>query len=140
MDIIESIYKHTRQKVITKGTILQQNGDKNPKAFYVKKGLLSNGKKITSAFVVQNDYLYNMIKIDNLETKKFFYSSLNERQKRHFLGVEAQGFGHGGIIAVSKAFAVNRNTVSQGVKELKSEEKLPLGRIRKEGGGRKKNF
>jgi len=78
------------------------------------------------------------MKIDNLDIKKNFYSSLNERQKRHFLGLEAQGLGHGGIIAISKAFGVDRDTVSRGLMEVKSGEKLPSNRIRKEGGGRKK--
>jgi autotransporter passenger strand-loop-strand repeat protein len=78
------------------------------------------------------------MKIDNLDIKKSFYSSLNERQKRHFLGMEAHELGHGGIQVVSQAFSVSRNRVSRGVQEVKSGKKIPDGRIRKKGGGRKK--
>ncbi len=78
------------------------------------------------------------MKIDNLDIKKNFYTSLNERQKRHFLGMQANELGHGGILIVSKAFGVNRDTISSGLKEVKSGEKLPNGRIREKGGGRKK--
>jgi hypothetical protein len=78
------------------------------------------------------------MKIENLDIKKNFYSSLNERQQRHFLGLEAKGLGHGGIQLVSQAFGAGRNRVSRGLQEVKSGEQLPVGRIRKEGGGRKK--
>ena len=80
------------------------------------------------------------MKIDNLDIKKKFYASLNERQKRHFLGVAAKELGHGGITAVSKAFSVDRDTVSRGLHELEADDVLSTGRVRKEGGGRKKNL
>lgn len=78
------------------------------------------------------------MKIENLDEKKRFYKSLNERQKRHFLAVEAKSLGYGGILFVSRAFGVSRTTVHQGINELDSGEELPVGRIRKIGGGRKK--
>ena len=77
--------------------------------------------------------------IDNLDIKKSFYQSLNERQKRHFLSLEAKSLGYGGIKFVSKIFQVSRATIQQGLKELAIAEQLPNGRVRKEGGGRKKN-
>lgn len=79
------------------------------------------------------------MEIDNLKMKKELFTSLNERQRRQFLGVEAEGLGYGGISAVSKAFGVARCTVSRGLNEVKSGERLAKGRVRKEGGGRKKN-
>ena len=78
------------------------------------------------------------MKIENLDKKRNFYKSLNERQKRHFLAVEARALGHGGIKSVSQTFGVSRTTIHQGIKELESGEELPSGRIRKKGGGRKK--
>lgn len=79
------------------------------------------------------------MEIKDINIKKYFYMSLNERQKRQFLGLEAQMLGHGGIMAVSKSFCVDRDTVSAGLKEIKSGDNLRDGRIRKVGGGRKKN-
>lgn len=76
--------------------------------------------------------------IDNLDIKKSFYNSLNERQKRHFLALEAKILGYGGIKAVSQTFGVSKNTVQQGLKDIELDEQLAPGRIRKEGGGRKK--
>jgi hypothetical protein len=78
--------------------------------------------------------------IDNLEIKKSFYKGLNERQKRHFLALESKVLGYGGITVISQIFQVSRTTVQQGIKELEKGEQLPFGRIRKEGGGRKKTF
>jgi hypothetical protein len=80
------------------------------------------------------------MKIDNLDIKKSFYKGLNERQKRHFLAIESKVLGYGGIKAVSQTFGASRTTIHQGLKELEWGEHLPPGRIRKEGGGRKKKF
>lgn len=79
------------------------------------------------------------MEIDNLDIKMSFYEGLNERQRRHFLAIEAKALGHGGINLVSNTFKADRGTVRRGLQELESAEKLPEGRIRKSGGGRKKN-
>ena len=84
-------------------------------------------------------YKGRIMEIENLEMKKDFYESLNERQKRHFVAIEAKQLGHGGIAKISKCFDVHRETIRIGIQELASKEKLEAGRIRKEGGGRKKN-
>ena len=36
------------------------------------------------------------MEIDNLDIKMSFYEGLNERQRRHFLAIEAKALGHGG--------------------------------------------
>jgi hypothetical protein len=78
--------------------------------------------------------------IENLDIKKRFYKSLNERQKRHFLALEAKSLDYGGITLLSKEFEVSRTTIHQGLKELDSDKELALESIRAKGGGRKKNF
>lgn len=80
------------------------------------------------------------MEIKNLELKKVFFTSLNERQKRHFLGIEAKELGHGGIKEVSTHFETHRETIRIGIVELETKDSLESGRIRKEGGGRKKNL
>src|SRR5579862_6431106 len=61
---------------------------------------------------------------------------LDERQRRLLLGAEARVLGHGGIRLVAAAAGVREATVSLGASELESGEG-PLGRARREGGGRK---
>lgn len=78
------------------------------------------------------------MEIDNLDYKKHFFSTLNERQRRHFAAIEAKEIGHGGIKIVSEAFDISVVTIRLGVTELETKEQLPEGRVRKEGGGRKK--
>ncbi len=78
--------------------------------------------------------------IENLDIKKQFYKSLNERQRRQYAGQIALDLGHGGINIVCETFNINPVTVRTGIRELKGQEDLAQGRIRKEGGGRKKNF
>jgi len=61
---------------------------------------------------------------------------LDERQQRLVMGGEARSLGHGGIAAVARATGASRSRISYGVDELESGE-APLGRVRREGGGRK---
>jgi hypothetical protein len=61
---------------------------------------------------------------------------LDERQQRLVMAGEARSLGHGGIAAVVQATGASRSRISQGVAELEAGE-APLGRVRREGGGRK---
>ena len=51
---------------------------------------------------------------------------------------ESQAIGRGGISAVSKATGIMRPVIRQGIAELKEPGFTAEGRIRREGGGRKK--
>src|SRR5712691_4816338 len=72
---------------------------------------------------------------------------LNERQQRLYLAMEAEDIGHGGVLLVSHASGISRKTIIKGKKEYQElenstklagvEKVMPVGRIRKEGGGRK---
>ena len=62
---------------------------------------------------------------------------LNERQRRLLLGSEARELGRGGVVAVAGAAGVSRSTVTNAVAELDLGTKLPEGRSRRAGGGRK---
>src|SRR4051794_8482735 len=64
--------------------------------------------------------------------------SLDERARRLVAAAESQAIGRGGISAVSKATGMSRAVIQQGVAELKSAAPLEAGRIRRQGGGRKK--
>ena len=62
---------------------------------------------------------------------------LDERARRLMAAAESQAIGRGGISAVSKATGIMRPVIRQGIAELK-EPGSSAGRIRREGGGRKK--
>ena len=70
---------------------------------------------------------------------KNYYKYLDEKHKRLYAGLLATRIGRGGIKAVSEAFGVNRNTVSSGKKELASLPPIADKKIRRVGGGAKKN-
>ena len=78
------------------------------------------------------------MRIDNLDIKKQFYKTLDERQRRLYTAQLSVDLGHGSIKAISSAFAIDPKTIWAGVQELKSQRELPANRIREEGGGRKK--
>jgi DNA-binding phage protein len=62
---------------------------------------------------------------------------LNERDRRLYAASEAKAAGRGGIAAVSRVTGVARSTIGRGLKDLASPERLPAGRVRRAGGGRK---
>jgi len=79
------------------------------------------------------------MKISNLEIKKQFFSTLNERQKRQFAAILVDDLGRGGQIAIGRALNIEPDTIRKGKSELINKEILVGNRVRKEGGGRKKN-
>lgn len=71
--------------------------------------------------------------------------ALDERQRRWFYGFLASEIGYGGAAAVARSLGVSPITVKAGLQEVvagaeapKDSEKLPKGRIRRAGGGRKR--
>jgi len=65
---------------------------------------------------------------------------LDERQRRLYLAAEAKVIGYGGVSTVSRMTGVSRGAISAGYEEYDQakEKELSPGRIRKEGGGRKR--
>jgi hypothetical protein len=68
-----------------------------------------------------------------------YYKQLDERQGRLFLGMKAKLLGRSGVRLVSAAFGVDSKTVRKGKTELSELPDTPPKRIRKLGGGAKKN-
>jgi hypothetical protein len=82
----------------------------------------------------------DVMKVINFEEKLKFYSSLDERRKRQFAGLEAISLGHGGIKLVGESFDISVVTVRRGRNEIITGDHLDLDRIRAKGGGRKKTL
>ncbi|MEK7070650.1 MAG: ISAzo13 family transposase [Patescibacteria group bacterium] len=80
-----------------------------------------------------------MINEDIINRYQLLAPELNERTLRLFAAAEAKVIGRRGIAIVSNAIEVSRDRISRGIKELESNERLETGRIRRKGGGRKKN-
>ena len=62
---------------------------------------------------------------------------LNERQRRLWAAAEARSHGRGGIEATARATGIHQDTIRKGIRELASGERLPVGRVRRAGAGRK---
>ena len=65
-------------------------------------------------------------------------SLLDERARRLVAAAESQSIGRGGISAVSRATGISRPVIRQGIAELTDPTAQNSGRIRRQGGGRKK--
>jgi hypothetical protein len=63
---------------------------------------------------------------------------LDERARRLFVAAEARALGRGGITAVYRASGISRVTIRQGIAELESGASPGEGRLRRQGGGRKR--
>jgi hypothetical protein len=64
-------------------------------------------------------------------------SQLDERSRRSFAAAEARSAGYGGIAAVARATGIAASTIGRGLAELAGGSKIPPGRNRRTGGGRK---
>lgn len=62
---------------------------------------------------------------------------LNERQRRLWVGAEAQVLGRGGVSLVARATGISRPTVYKALEEIDAPP-LAAGRVRQPGGGRKR--
>lgn len=68
-----------------------------------------------------------------------YFSSLAEKQRRHFLAQEYLQLGSGSQRYLSKLFNCSRQTIVNGLKDLEVKDfKVDYSRQRKAGGGRKK--
>jgi len=66
-----------------------------------------------------------------------FHSSLDERHRRLYAGLEAQKLGHGGDRKIAEFLGVDVHTVARGRRELLGGA-VEGERVRQAGGGRKK--
>ena len=69
-----------------------------------------------------------------------FLPYLDEGQKRVYLASEANHLGRGGKAKIERLTGVSHNTLNRGLKELDSGRATADGRIRREGGGRKRKI
>jgi hypothetical protein len=61
----------------------------------------------------------------------------DERMRRLLAGLLASKIGRGGIQQLARITGLHRNTIAQGQRELREKRRLPAGRIRDAGAGRK---
>jgi hypothetical protein len=62
---------------------------------------------------------------------------LDERARRLVAASEAMARPRGGVSLVHRCCGLSRTTLTAGIQELRSGERLPAGRVRRDGGGRK---
>ena len=63
---------------------------------------------------------------------------LNEQSRRRFVALEAEALGRGGVSLMARITGLARSTIYHGISDIRHNVSAPRGRIRKEGGGRKK--
>jgi hypothetical protein len=80
-----------------------------------------------------------MVETDAI-TRRFqlLAGTLDERTRRLVAAAEALSIGRGGSVAVARAIGLSRRAIQQGIKELLGDVSPGAGRVRREGGGRKK--
>lgn len=72
---------------------------------------------------------------------KFFFSTLSEKEQRHYAAQEAMKLGWGGKTYISELLQISHRRIRQGEKELKNPAlyvEIPTNKQRRIGGGRKK--
>src|SRR6266853_219357 len=61
--------------------------------------------------------------------------SLDERRRRHFVGLLASQHGYGGIHQVARVTGMSRTTILRGRRELEGRDLAAHGRVRAPGAG-----
>jgi len=73
------------------------------------------------------------------EQMRAFERTLSEKDRRRFAALEATRLGHGGIEYVAEVLGCSTRTIERGIEELaRLPEDPAVGRVRRPGGGRKK--
>src|SRR5215471_8357892 len=67
-------------------------------------------------------------------------SVLNEQSRRRFVALEARALGRGGVSFMARITGLARSTIYRGLSDVRNNVTTLPGRIRKEGGGRKKKM
>ncbi len=63
------------------------------------------------------------------------FTTLSEKDKRRYAGIEAAKLGHGGIDYISKLFDIDPKTIRRGLQELDLTDDLASERVRKKRRG-----
>jgi hypothetical protein len=63
--------------------------------------------------------------------------SLDERRRRHFVGLLASQHGYGGIQQIARVTGMSRTTILRGRRELEARSLIANGRVRALGAGGK---
>ena len=63
---------------------------------------------------------------------------LNEQSLQRYVAMEAQAMGHGGVSAMARVSGLARSTIYRGLADIAAAGSVPVGRVRKPGGGRKR--
>lgn len=98
---------------------------------------LQNRKAMLQAAALQQEeeVLPEFASPEVQEALRVFLSTLNEKQRRLYVGFESIKLGYGGDTLMSKITSMNIKTIARGRKELLSHDITPDA-IRKPGGGR----
>ena len=81
---------------------------------------------------MKTDVLLNEVKAAIV----LFYSSLNEKERRLYAGLESMKIGRGGDTAISELLGIDRKTIARGRNELLGDT-IDTERTRQKGAGRK---
>ena len=71
---------------------------------------------------------------------KALFCTLSEKDRRRYAAIEARKLGWGGAGYISELFGIDYDTINRGLVDLKESEDPAGKRVRKTGGGRKKNL
>lgn len=66
---------------------------------------------------------------------KRLFTTLSEKDKRRYAGIEATKLGHGGIDYISQLFEIDPKTIRRGLQELDLADELSSERVRKKRRG-----
>lgn len=117
-----------RNKILGRYVYFSQNGSQRTRQELFRRDTIE--AEIPNR--VKPDVLLNEVKAAII----LFYSSLNEKERRLYAGLESMKIGRGGDTAISELLGIDRKTIARGRNELLGDT-IDTERTRQKGAGRK---
>ncbi|HDZ26223.1 MAG TPA: hypothetical protein ENH65_06890 [Candidatus Aminicenantes bacterium] len=135
VEVKESLLRLSRKEQLHREKISGLYVYFSPETFTRKKQvLLRRGREAEPGFSLENlgsDLLAHELKAAII----IFFSTLDEKQRRLYAGMESLKLGYGGDSKIAELLTIDSHTVAKGRQELLNQD-FEVERVRKKGGGR----
>jgi hypothetical protein len=140
-DIVQVKTKHALTQLVRDGRLSRETFDSVYVYLSAQKEVASRQAQARKAQLQQSPAALIVANPD-LATNEakallvLFCSTLNEKQRRLYAGLESLKLGHGGDVHIASILGMDPHTVAKGRKELMDADLTTTGRLREKGAGR----
>jgi hypothetical protein len=140
-DIVQVKTKHALTQLVRNGRLSRETFDSVYVYLSAQKEVAKRQSQARKALLQKSPAAWIVANPDlaTAEAKALlvlFCSTLNEKQRRLYAGLESLKLGHGGDAHIASILGMDPHTVAKGRKELMDADLTTTGRLREKGAGR----